>query len=194
MADLTRPIFEKKNAAEHHQDFCDYWTAVSDLSDVERWREDPYFANSLSMKVGNWIDRAKGPRQKVHKHQEFLDVWIVKAKPTNAQIEAGKRILDNSINLTDADLLIVLKRELTVDLASLVQKCRNLRIRRQKDNLSQSEGIKETSTEFQEGPTLKDLEAMKNLMPKEHFENEFGELFEKLKQDDHRQKNQNGEG
>jgi hypothetical protein len=182
--DLTLPLFEKQGAKNLHQEFCEYWCAVNELTDTERWKEDPYFKNSLSLKVSGWIDRAKnkaGQNNPVsnHPHQEFLEQWIIKAKPPHAQIEAGKSILlQNHQDLENKHLLKSLASDPMANLDALITRAMGLQVRADKRKLRPPKTPKNDLPE--KIITIKEMIEMDKLMPEGRLESSFPELFERL--------------
>lgn len=181
---LTLPLFESRGAKHLHQEFCDYWSAINEMTDMPRWKEDPYFKSNMTMKVTGWIDRSKtqaGKNNPVlnHPHQEFLEQWIIKAEPTNAQIEAAKSILLNNYqDLETKYLMKALESNSTANIDTLFKRSKSMQVRTHKDKLAPRMAPKSDLPE--EELTIEQIECMAKMTPPEVFEAKYPELLERL--------------
>jgi len=182
--DLTLPLFESRGAKNLHQEFCDYWTALNETTDTERWKEDPYFKSSLLLKITGWIDRAKnkaGQNNPVsnHPHQTFLEQWIIKAKPPHAQVEAAKSILlRNHQGLENKHLLKALSSDSMANLDTLIKRARSLQVRAGSDRMAPPKTVKNDLPERE--TTIEEIKSMDSLMPEGRLQADFPRLFERL--------------
>jgi hypothetical protein len=161
-------LFSIKSYAEYIKltDFdIQFVPALDKFLDREEWRTD-------------WASVLKQNQNKTHKHQEFLDFWILKSQPTKLVIDAGKNFLAD-LDVKTKDLIEAFKKSPNDDLASIIARVNRTHTQTRKNKVAPSNHIQ---NEPKREITLDEIVSMSSLMPEKEFKAQFPGLWDRLKE------------
>ena len=119
--------------------------------------------------------------QPQHIHQDFIDLWILKAKPTKAEIEAGENQLSKRDQLKTEDLIRFFEKDSNLNLASLIAKVERSYIQSRK---SEQNAVTVCQNDEKKKITLEEIRIMSKMLGKDVMKKDHPELLERLKEAD----------